>query len=309
MTAKGLVSFHVDMDSPGKLLEFYGLGEVEYSARDLDRFYETAMKRALGLFRRNNICATFFCVGDELENSHSAQEMVKEAFLAGHEIANHTYSHVYGLTRLGESEITNEIQRCADVIERTVGAKPLGFRSPGYDINSEIMRILENLGFQYDSSGSWSILNPLIKAYHKLASKDKAVHSGFGQNASSLPRHPYFPALDKWLEETAYRKIVELPLPRTPICNLPFYGSFHLMMPEIYSNFAVNQMNRGYFIYLFHIVEFVDFADRIPEELCRHPNIATAYGKKVKLFESLINRIMKKYSCVRTDKFAQTLHK
>lgn len=309
MTGRKMVSFHVDMDSPCKLLKFYGLEGVEYSARDLDQFFETAMKRALELFRRNNICATFFCVGEDLEDSRCARETVREAFSRGHEIANHTYSHVYGLTRLREPEIISEIQRCTDAIQRTIGIKPAGFRSPGYDIDNRIMGILDNLDFKYDSSGSWSILNPVVKAYHKIASRGKAAYCGLGSNSSSLPRYPYFPSPHKWLKETGYRKIAEVPLPRTRICNLPFYGNFHLMMPPLYVNSALNKMDCGYFVYLFHIIEFVDMSDGIPKELCRHPNVDTAFEKKLKFFESLVKRILKKYSCVRTDKFVETMSK
>lgn len=303
------MSFHVDIDSPRKLLEFYGIRGVEYPASGLDYFYTIAMRRALRLFEHNNIYATFFCVGDELENSISAREMIKEAFLSGHEIANHTYSHPYGLTQLKDTEIIFQIEKCSSNIENVTGVKPVGFRSPGYDINNNVIRILENLGYKYDTSGSWSVLNVLAKAWHKIRSKDKNIPSGFGASSSALHAYPYFPSYYNWLDETGCRKIIEVPLPRTRIFNLPFYSNFHLMMPSFYAKFAINQMDQDYFIYLFHLIEFVDLNDNIPGELHIHPNLKIGLSKKLNLIDSIIKCITRKYSVIKTNEFVNRYDK
>lgn len=306
MVGKKLVSFHIDIDSPKKLLKFYGIKDIKYSDDDLDYFYTVAMNRALKVLERNNIYATFFCVGDELESSVPAQEMIKMAFSAGHEIANHTYSHVYGLTRLDQKEIISEIEKCARVIENVTGIRPVGFRSPGYDINNTIIEILENLGYKYDASGFWSMLNLAAKACLRIKSKDKNIYSGFVLGLDTLPVSAYFPSQDNWLKRVSYRKIAELPLPRTRIFNMPFYNNFNLMLPPLYARFAVNLMNQDYFVYLFHLIEFVDCNDKIPPELHIHPNIRTRLDKKLNFIDGIIKDIVNRYSAIKTNEFIKT---
>src|SRR4029453_9221450 len=144
------ISFHVDMDSPRKLLDFWGLHHVQYRRTEIDRFYEKAMGRALSFFEEHGILATFFCVGEDIEASSTTAACVRDAARVGHEMANHTYSHPLGLTRLEEKERRKQIRRCSTVIEELTGRPPVGFRAPGYDINGIILDTLEEQSFKYD---------------------------------------------------------------------------------------------------------------------------------------------------------------
>ncbi len=237
------VSFHIDMDSPRKLLEFWGVKNTGYSDVDLDRFYEVSMNRALSLFNGYGIQATFFAVGDELERSSKAKEQIKKAHDNGHEIANHTFSHPFGVTKFDKAELIVEIKKCSDVIAGITGSRPAGFRAPGYDINGPILDILEELSFTYDSSAFWTILNPVWRCYQKLFCKGSS-HGGFGESDFRLPRLPYCPARDNWQKKGLTRDIMEIPLPRTKILNMPFYNNFHLSVNKIYRDMSINMMNR-----------------------------------------------------------------
>lgn len=307
MTNNKLVSFHVDMDSPATLLRYYGIKNVKFTGDDLNVFYEIAINRVLELFDRYNVKATFFCVGDELESNTNIRKIIKDMYVNGHEIANHTYTHFHGLTKLKEKEIFFEIEKCSDIIEGIIGVRPVGFRAPGYDINNKIIEILEALNFKYDSSGFWSILNPLIKMYNKLKSKDKDVRYCFGENSKLLLSYPYFPSNENWLRKTSYRKIMELPMPRTNILNLPFYSNFHLMAPKFYRKFALKHIKVNYFVYLFHLIEFVDLKDKVPKELSIHPNLQLNKNEKLNIIGNIVSTITKRYLPVRTNEFVNKI--
>ena len=299
------VSFHVDIDSPLKELEFWGIPDAKYTTGDLDKFYETAMNRALRLFRQYNIPVTFFCVGEELQKSEGARESIKRAHKEGHEIANHTYSHPFGLTKLDKPVMRKEIELCSKVIKKITGTSPAGFRAPGYDMNTCIVNELESLSFRYDSSAFWTILKPVIKAYHKMFGKNKEIHSGFGENSARVSHSPYFPSRHEWLTKAKTRKIVEIPLPRTKFLNLPFYNNFHIITGNFYRRLALKNFNRPYFIYLFHLIEFVDFNDGIPKQLVAKPGLKLSSSRKIGIIRHTIETVMRRYKVMRTDDFVK----
>ena len=98
----------IDIDSPIKLMEFYKINNVDFDQNKLELFYRIAWERALAFFDKHNIKATFFVVGDELENSEVIKNIVSQAFIAGHEIENHTYSHPFGLASLSDEKIKED---------------------------------------------------------------------------------------------------------------------------------------------------------------------------------------------------------
>jgi peptidoglycan/xylan/chitin deacetylase (PgdA/CDA1 family) len=218
-----LVSFHVDNDSPKKILEWWGYDNIH---TDLDSFYDIAMDRALSLFKRFKAPATFFCVGEDLAQSIKVRELIREAFSAGHEIANHTYSHPFSLKKLGNARIRTEIEQCSSIIKEVTGIKPVGFRAPGYDISNSTLDILEQLSFKYDSSAFCSLLNPFLKYYYKILRKADNYEVTFG-DTFKIPNCPYYPSKDNWKIKGSFRDIVEIPIPRTTILNLPFYNNIH----------------------------------------------------------------------------------
>jgi len=292
--APKLASIHIDMDSPDTLLRFWGFGG---SCPDLDRFYELAMTRALDLLGVCGIQATFFCIGEELEKSPVAAAMLQQAHHAGHEIANHTYSHPFGLTALRAAELRREVEDCSDVIRRVTGTPPVGFRAPGYQVNAAVLDILEELGLEYDSSAFWSVLHPAMRIYRRVLS-GRLVPDSFGEASMGLSRGMYYPSKEKWTRKGPARPIVEVPLPRTRIFNLPFYSNFHLATGALYRTISAALMNEPYFVYLVHLVEFTDLTDGLPAQLRVHPNVRTEAAIKVRVLRDMILQIMRRYQIV-----------
>ncbi len=305
MTEKKLISFHVDVDSPLILLNYWGGNKLDIAPEVLDKFYKIGMERALSFFKKHNVQATFFCVGNELEKSQSAQIMIKKAHGSGHEIADHSYSHTFGLTKLSQKDLCSEITKGYNILKDITGTFPAGFRSPGYDVNTEIINTLEMIGYKYDSSGFWSSLNPLFKFMHKFSTKGSDIHSGYGDSSHRLPGYPYYPAKDNWQTPSVKRDILEIPMPSSGLFRMPFYSTFHLKMPEFYRHLSIERFNAPFFVYLFHLRDFVSLEDDLPQALKRHPNIALSSDVKIKILDSILEKMLSCYDCIRTDLYVE----
>ena len=96
----------------------------------------------LRILAAHKIKATFFLVGKMAE---LAGDLVRDEVAGGHEVGNHTYSHICLKTSTPELA-NNELRRCNAVIESLTGGKVRICRPPGgvFDRNAiEIVRQLD----------------------------------------------------------------------------------------------------------------------------------------------------------------------
>jgi len=68
-----------------------------------------------------------------------------------HEIGVHGWIHER-VSSLSEAEERTLINRSVDYLTRTTGTRPVGYRAPGWEFSPHTIRILQDLGFLYDSS-------------------------------------------------------------------------------------------------------------------------------------------------------------
>jgi polysaccharide deacetylase family sporulation protein PdaB len=80
----------------------------------------------LKILEQNNIRATFFLIG---QHAQKYPELVKQIKLAGHEIGNHTYSHVR-LTKVPSVKIKQELEKTRDIVLGITGENTYLFRPP-----------------------------------------------------------------------------------------------------------------------------------------------------------------------------------
>jgi len=83
---------------------------------------------------------TVFAVGTWLEQQ---PDMARRIIDAGHELANHTYTHP-SLARVDRAGVAREITRCRDVLARMSGSGGQWFRPSGIDHPTDLM--LEEAG-------------------------------------------------------------------------------------------------------------------------------------------------------------------
>lgn len=105
-------------------------------------------RNTLLLFKKYDVRATFFILGWIAER---LPELVTEIVTSGHEIASHGYGHDL-ISNLENSEIYNDISKSKNIIEKISNIKVLGYRAPSFSISDQLIEILGDLGFKYDSS-------------------------------------------------------------------------------------------------------------------------------------------------------------
>jgi hypothetical protein len=304
---KKTISIHIDVDSPAILSRFYGHTASEYTLSDLETFYSKTFERAFSLFDEFGIKATFFCVGEEIAASESIRNVLKKAHKKGHSIANHTYTHPFGLNLLTDEEILKEITKCSDAIEQAISQKPSGFRVPGYALNTRIINILEENGIAYDSSAGWPLMHILFKFmyYVQKIRKKKALDVGYGETNSYFRKSPYIPHKDNWKKKSAQKRTIkEFPLPAS-FGLLPFYCNLHATLPSPICNILLNASTHKHLTYLFHIIEFSSMHDdKIPKEILAHPNIQTSYNDKLPRYRNIIRQLLKKRIATLTEYYS-----
>lgn len=97
----------------------------------------------LDTLRQADVKATFFMLGQWAEEN---PEMVKLMAKEGHDIANHSYSHLR-MGSLDSGRINSEIKKCNDVLEKLTGSKCDLFRAPYGDYSNSLLSEARKQGY------------------------------------------------------------------------------------------------------------------------------------------------------------------
>lgn len=123
----------------------------------------------LDLLKENNIKATFFCIGKQIEkHPETFQRIIAE----GHTIGNHTYSHSNNTGFLSTSKMISEIQKCDDVMLKTGNVKTNFYRPPFGVTNPDISKAVKKT---HKKSIGWDVrsLDTVIQSEKKISDKVK----------------------------------------------------------------------------------------------------------------------------------------
>ncbi|MES2813140.1 MAG: polysaccharide deacetylase family protein [Bacteroidota bacterium] len=98
----------------------------------------------LELLKQNEIKATFFCIGKNIQNY---PDIFKKVVSEGHAVGNHTYNHLSGWETSTEEYLKNT-NKCDVEICKTNGVKSSLFRPPYGKITPSQSKKLRNLGYK-----------------------------------------------------------------------------------------------------------------------------------------------------------------
>ena len=299
-----VLTVQVDVDTQKNLLAFYGFkGPAEYTDHTV---YRLALGRFAELFGALGLRATFFVIGEDLDHE-SNREIVRQLHAAGHEIANHTHTHQYNFSRLTRQQKRREIAQAGQLIEQATGHKPEGFRAPGYDVDRDVLEILLELGYRYDSSVMPSLLNLPFKLVQTLMSKNHNF-SGYGSMALSFAsNHSYRPDLEAIWRETSTGPLWEMPVSCVPYLRLPFYGNFNLFTGDTLFRLSSALAWGSDCNYVFHAVELLDPSE-IDPRLHRHPNARLPLREKISRCRGFLQRLMQGRRVMLSREFAAELN-
>ncbi|MGH4138965.1 polysaccharide deacetylase family protein [Clostridium sp.] len=82
----------------------------------------------LDILKKENVKATFFVVGKEIEGKES---ILKRIYLEGHSIGLHTYSHNFKKIYRSTEDLIYEMEKTSDKIQEVIGITPKIIRFPG----------------------------------------------------------------------------------------------------------------------------------------------------------------------------------
>ncbi|KAG9200293.1 hypothetical protein G6514_007117 [Epicoccum nigrum] len=104
--------------------------------------------RLLALFSRYGIKATWFTPAHTAE---SFPGQIRKIVDAGHEIGLHGYTHEF-VSTLDETQQRDVLRKSMQVLAEVVGKRPRGWTAPAWSTSRESVRLLEELGIEYDHS-------------------------------------------------------------------------------------------------------------------------------------------------------------
>ncbi|MEP1355354.1 MAG: polysaccharide deacetylase [Tateyamaria sp.] len=106
-----------------------------------------ALPRILDTYQRFGLKQSFFIPGWCLDQYPETVESILEG---GHEIGHHGWIHEDPITTYGNQR--EPFERALEAHKRICGKSPIGYRAPVYNITDEVVDLMLEHGFRYDSS-------------------------------------------------------------------------------------------------------------------------------------------------------------
>lgn len=250
----------------------------------LDSYYEgrfpesdviETVQQIISLFDALQVRATFFVLGKTAERYPVIIDTIKDA---GHEISSHGYCHNWN---------GDDIDIFRDHLHRfrqNVYSHPKGFRFPNYTFQSEVLEVLSDEGFLYDSS--------IVPSFN--------IPGWYGD-----PRAPGKPHIYPLNEG---RGILEFPISVSPYLKLPGAGGWFLRNASFFWTYYVitsELLSQGYANIYFHNWE-------ISSHNPSHPGIPFHVfrntGKPMMQRVSRLIQLWKKMSNIHIEPFEELLN-
>jgi len=148
--AQATVCLTVDFDAVSPWLHMGEFGSSPVN-RSRGRFgAEVGAPRLLDLFDRHDVPATWFVPGHTID---SFPEPCRRVVEAGHEVAHHGWSHTQPSEYESREAERADLVRGIESIESLTGSAPDGYRSPSWDFSTHTVSLLDELDFEWSSSG------------------------------------------------------------------------------------------------------------------------------------------------------------
>jgi polysaccharide deacetylase family protein (PEP-CTERM system associated) len=137
----------------------------------------------LDILGKYEIPATFFILGWVAERY---PDVVKTIYKKGHEVASHGYGHTLA-NQLTTDDVREDLLKAKKILENIIDDRVVGYRAPNFSINDEVLEILNEYGFLYDSSYNPFKLNP---RYGNLKGIGEKVSPGCYETTSGIYEIP-----------------------------------------------------------------------------------------------------------------------
>ncbi len=300
-----LAAVSIDLD---EIHHYYAIHGLKAAGRAQHAVYDRAVPRASDWAQSLGLPLTFFVVGRDLERPENA-ETARALVARGHELGNHSLSHLYDLTRRDRAEMTREVAGGIDAVTRASGTRPAGFRAPGYLVTDELFDVLTSLGVAYDSSVFPSPAYYAAKAAKLLSLKlrGRASHSVRGSAKVLLaPMRPYRLGRPYW---KAGGGLPELPIQVMPGTRLPYIGTSLVLAGADAARLMTRTLMLEPFVNLeLHGLDFLGNDDELDELLPHQPDTRLARNHKLAALTAAVELLRKMgFTFIRLDEAARAV--
>lgn len=289
----------IDLDGLDCYHAIHGLPTPSASG---DPIHEVALPRFREMLESLGIPSTLFVITRYLDDS-AVREQLSAAADAGHELASHTHTHPYDLSRMDPDAIAAELDQSAAWLEEVTGKPPAGFRTPGYNVSNTILELLDARGYHYDSSvfpcPPYYAAKGLVMAAMKVTGR-RSGSSMTDPRALLAPIQPYRPSLDRFHRPGhPSRSLWEFPMCVVPGLRVPVIGtSLALFGRRFYR--AVYPLLRRHQQHLnleFHGIDLLEAGDPgiTPELVAKQPDLRRPLAHKRRTFEDALRRTSADY--------------
>lgn len=307
--SRPVASVSLDLDNLWSYLKIHGSQDWQSRPSYLDVF----IPHALRVFDALKLKITFFIVGVDAADPANARAL-RAITEAGHEVGNHSFEHEPWLHLYSREQLEQEIDRADRAIQAATGMKPVGFRGPGFSWCPELLRVLCERGYGFDSSTLPTYLGPLARTYYfwtaKLSREEREQRKElFGKFSDGLrPVKPYH-----W-DLGGSSRLLEIPVTTTPLIKTPFHFSYLAYLAQ-YSEFAMRSYLRTALAtcrltgtqptYLLHPLDIIG-GDQVPE-LKFFPGMDVSSEKKTRLFEYVLSTLKDHFDLVPMSRHAASI--
>ncbi|MDB2606190.1 polysaccharide deacetylase family protein [Zobellia sp.] len=296
--SKPFASLSLDMDNQWSYMKIHGEDGWESYPSYLDIFVPHVLK----VLDELNLKITFFIVGQDaaFEKNH---KYLRDIADAGHDIGNHSFVHETWLHLYSREEMTAEIDKAHDIIEKVTGKAPTGFRGPGFSWSPTLLEVLADKGYIYDASTLPTVIGPLARLYYfstsNLSKEEKEDRKEiFGKFSDGFKKlKPYF-----WKTKKNQR-LLELPVTTMPIFRIPFHLSYLIYISNISIHLMSLYLNIAVFLckitktqpsFLLHPLDLIG-GDQITS-LAFFPGMNVSSERKVFLFKKVMKKLGKHFT-------------
>ncbi|HEY9633648.1 MAG TPA: polysaccharide deacetylase family protein [Coleofasciculaceae cyanobacterium] len=174
--------------------------------------WPTVTSQVLDILKKNNVKATFFMVGRQVQRY---PQLVKQVVAEGHALGNHTWNHQYHF--FNESAAARELEDTASLIYKTTGVKTSLFRPPAGILNNGlvsyahakkhavIMWSVDSRDWRYYGSTAQGLVDSVLK--DAKPGGVVLMHDGGGDRSTTIKA---LPSLITQLKKRGY-KLVTVP--------------------------------------------------------------------------------------------------
>lgn len=312
---KRIANISIDMDTLSSI--YKGQGCTRLNGYTFIEF-RSGVENLLSFFAELGIKTTMFMVGKDFLYQKN-QVMIKEISKQKHEIANHSMTHPQGFRWLSIEEKENELTNMENICEEVTGRRPVGFRSPGWNVDDATIPILNKLGYVYESSVFPTSLMPLLKLSHwlSMSRQKKGDRTTMGQmDYMFAPLRPYYTS-DNSLRKKGNNPLIEFPVSVSPVLRIPFFATLLLFTgigfyKQLFRNIRAARLPIHFQM---HLSDFIDYT--IPDLDDQMPNAShgayipqslnTPIKKKIEIFKEMIKIIAADYDFITLESWARQI--